>query len=104
MPIGKKRNKKEKEKQSRTGIKEKVVNALELPKEIMLDMPRLTMIGKGSLLIENYKGVIEYGSSRVRINSGIGVVRVSGELLLIREITSEDIVIEGKIQSVEFLE
>ena len=83
-------------------IKEKFTELLELPKELVLDIPRITIVGKGDMMIENYKGVIEYGSGRVRISTGTGVVKISGAGLVIKEITSEDIIISGGIHSLEF--
>lgn len=84
-------------------IKEKFSELLELPKELVLDIPRITIVGKGDMMIENYKGVIEYGSGRIRISTGIGVVKISGAGLIIREITSEDIIISGGIHSLEYV-
>ncbi|MGI6669430.1 MAG: sporulation protein YqfC [Acetivibrionales bacterium] len=84
-------------------MKEKFTEVLELPKELVMDIPRITIVGKGDMMIENYKGVIEYGSSRIRINTGAGMVRISGAGLVIREITSEDIIISGGIQSLEYV-
>lgn len=84
-------------------IKEKFSELLELPKELVLDIPKITIVGKGDMMIENYKGVIEYGSGRIRINTGIGIVKISGAGLIIREITSEDIIISGCIYSLEYV-
>ncbi len=97
------RRKKEKQKEPKANIKEKVTELLELPKEIVLNVPKLTMIGNSNLIIENYKGIIEYDDRRVRVNTGIGVIKLTGERMVIKEITSEDIMIDGEIQSMEFL-
>ena len=83
-------------------IKEKLTEALELPKEILLNMSKITMVGSQELIIENYKGVVEYGSNRIRINTGNGLVKISGNNLAIKEITSEDIKISGQIGTLEF--
>lgn len=97
-----KRGKKEERDISRASFKEKVTEILELPKEIVLNIPKLTMVGKRDLMIENYKGIIEYDDCRVRVNTGVGVVRISGKGLTIKEITSEDIMVSGEIASLEF--
>jgi sporulation protein YqfC len=99
MPL--KKNKRNKEQKS--GLKMKVTEALELPKEIVLNMPKLTMLGSGDLIIENYKGVIEYSEEKVRINTASGIIKISGSNLIIKEITAEDIIIKGIISSLEFL-
>lgn len=104
MPaISKGRGKKEKRKEPKISLKEKITEVLELPKEIVLNIPKLTMIGNHDLVIENYKGVIEYESSRIRINTGIGIIKIAGIGLTIKEITSEDIIVSGEIASMELV-
>ncbi len=85
-------------------IKEKFTEMLELPKELVLDRPKLTMIGQRDLMIENYKAVLEYGIGRMRVKTGSGIVRITGTDLTIREITSEDIIISGTINTLEFID
>jgi len=104
MPSRKIRHpKKNKKVEPRTSLKEKFTEALELPKEIVMNVPKLTMVGNGDLIIENYKGIIEYDNDRIRVNSGIGIIKITGERLVIREITSEDILVSGEITSMEFI-
>ena len=102
---GSKKRKKplEPEKQPKASLKEKFSEILDLPKEIVLNIPKLTIVGNGDMMLENYKSIIEYDNSRIRINTGIGVVRITGSRLLIREITSEDIIICGEINGLEFI-
>ncbi len=87
---------------SKRGIREKFTEMLELPKELILNTPRMTMVGNRDIMIENHKGILEFGCERVRINTGTGTVKISGSGLLIKEITSEDIIISGSIDSIEF--
>jgi len=87
----------------KTGFKEKMAEMLELPKEVMLDLPKLTMIGHRNLIIENYKGLIEYETNKIRINTNAGIIKIIGRSMVIRAITSEDILLEGEIDSLEFL-
>lgn len=85
------------------GLREKFAELLELPKELLLDIPKLTLVGNGDMMIENYKGVMEYGKTRIRVNTGLGVIKITGTNLLMKEITSEDIMISGKIDALEFI-
>lgn len=104
MPSSRSRRKKKNDKEEpKAKLKEKFTEMLELPKEIVLNVPKLTMVGNGDLIIENYKGIIEYDDSRIRVNTGTGVIKITGSRMLIKEITSEDIMINGEITSLEFL-
>jgi sporulation protein YqfC len=103
MSSSKKNIKKKKKSEPKVKLKEKITEILELPKEIVLNMPKLTMLGNGDLIIENYKGIVEYEDNRIRINTNSGIIKVTGDRMLIKEITSEDIMIYGEINSLEFL-
>jgi sporulation protein YqfC len=93
---------KEKEK-PKAGLKEKFAEMLELPKEIVLNIPKVTIVGNRDMMIENFKGIMEYEDTRIRVNTGAGVIRITGAGLLIREITSEDIIVSGEIHALEFV-
>lgn len=102
---GKKKKKKalEPEIQPKASLKEKFSELLDLPKEIVLNIPKITLVGKSDMMLENYKGIIEYDDKRIRINTGIGVLRITGSGLCIKEITSEDIIICGEILGIEII-
>lgn len=87
----------------KVSIKEKMSELFELPKDIVLNVPKLTMVGYGDLLIENFKGIIEYDTDRIRINTSCGIIKITGTGLGIKEITSEDLMVNGTITSLEFL-
>ncbi len=100
---GKKKNKKDEPEVKKTGFKEKVTEILELPKEIVLNMPKLTMLGNGDLIVENYKGIVEYDEGIIRLNTTSGIIKVTGKNIYIKEITLEGIMIFGEISSLEFM-
>lgn len=95
--------KKNKEVGNKQNLREKVAEILELPKEIVLNMPKLTMLGNGDLIIENYKGIIEYDEGVIRVNTTSGNIKVMGVNIYIKEITPESIMIYGDITSLEFM-
>ena len=84
-------------------IKKKLVNALELPKEIIFNLPLITIVGNEEINIENYKGVIEYSPEKIRINTECGVLKINGEKLSFKQITAENIIVTGVIQTLEYL-
>jgi len=50
-------------------IKKGIADLLELPRDIVLDLPKITLLGNLQLYIENHKGIIEYSTSLVRVNT-----------------------------------
>lgn len=75
---------------------------LELPKEISSESPKLTLMGFEELLIENYKTILEYQDFYVRLSTYIGIININGFELKLNEMTNDDILITGKIESIDF--
>lgn len=82
-------------------LREKIAETLELPKDIVMDVPKITIIGNIQLNIENHLGIVEYSSKTIRINTTIGMFKINGENMIIRNITAEEITIEGKIENLD---
>lgn len=83
-------------------IKEKLADFFVLPKEVILDYPKVSLIGNRQLTIENYKGIIEYSSDKIRINTEKGLIKIIGQNLEINTVTTEEIYISGYINNIEF--
>ena len=86
----------------RLRIKEKFVNALELPRELILNVPKITLTGKDKILIECYRSLMSYETDCVKLSTAIGVLSLYGRDLTIKEITGEDIIVQGKVNKLEF--
>ena len=84
-------------------IKKKLVNVLELPKEIIFNLPLINIIGNEEINIENYKGIIEYNPENIRINTACGVLKINGKKLSFKQITAENILINGMIIKLEYI-
>ena len=76
---------------------------LELPKELVMGLPRITVLGDIQLVVENHRGIIEYTTEKVRIGTSIGELRVAGTDLALRTIFPEEIAVDGKIRSIEMV-
>ena len=83
-------------------IKEKVAGLLALPKEIALNLPLVIVTGRVEVNIENYKGIKEYTDTRVTIHTSAGLLAVEGRRLHLRQITVENIVVTGTIDSIGY--
>lgn len=77
--------------------------ALELPKDIVMDLPKVVLIGNIQLNISNHKGIIEYTQNIIRINSSIGIFKIEGENLELKTILLEEIIIIGNIERIEII-
>lgn len=101
--VNKKRKKQKEEGLQPINFKKKVTDMLELPKEVVLNLPMISMIGNEEMHVENYKGILEYDSERIRIYTGNGILKLEGRGLLLKAMTTEEIVVKGVILKIEFL-
>ncbi|HAP32444.1 MAG TPA: hypothetical protein DCQ14_05255 [Firmicutes bacterium] len=46
---------------------ESIAELFELPKELLLNLPRITLIGDIQMLLENYGGIIQYNGELLRL-------------------------------------
>jgi len=84
-------------------IKRQVSEFLEIPGDVMLDLPKIVLVGNIKIFIENHRGIIEYTTEKVRVNVMEYEVAVIGENLLLRNVLPDELCVEGKIKSISFL-
>ena len=85
-------------------MKNKVNNInkmLEMPKEVYTNEPKITIIGFNEMIIENYKGILEYEEYYVKVNTYIGILNINGVNLKLEKMTEEELNIIGKIEKTE---
>lgn len=81
---------------------QRLAGMLEIPQDIVLDLPRITMLGNKQLLVENHKGIIEYTPSLVRIKLNQGELLVTGENLMLGNLQIEQILVEGTVGEIKY--
>lgn len=92
------RENKEERKEERKA-KEKFLDFMDMPVELLKDTYRITMFGNQSILIEKYKSILEYDENVIRTSSG---VTIQGTDLSIEEIGDNEIFVTGKLFTVDF--
>lgn len=85
-----------------SSLREKVVTNLELPKDLMLGASVLTVTGRGEALISNYKGILEYRDSFIRVQTKNCRIQISGVNLAIDYYTNEEMKISGLIEQIMY--
>lgn len=88
--------------ESSKSLGERLARIFEIPGDAVGSRPKVTAIGRGEVLIENFKGIMDFQDGIIRINTNNGVIKVMGSNLSIREITSEEIIIGGKISNIDY--
>ena len=80
----------------------KVSKFLEIPREVLSNIPKITVTGFDEILIENFKGILEYEDFFVRISTTIGNININGFNLKLNQMTDDDILVSGKIENIDF--
>jgi len=85
-------------------MKSWITNKMELPADVMMDLPRITMIGQLHIYIENHRGLLTFSDKEVRLLLKQGQLLIKGNAFVIKTILPEEIMLEGKIEHVQYIE
>lgn len=81
-----------------------VADLFEIPEDVVLNVPRITIIGNLQLIIENHRGLIEYTPQTIRVGAGNGQLVIDGEDLAVGSVFSEDLSVMGRFTRILFEE
>ena len=76
---------------------------MELPADVTMDLPRITMVGQLHIYIENHKGLLIFTDNELRLLLKQGQLLIKGKSFVIKTILPEEILLEGKIEAVHYL-
>ena len=77
-------------------------SALDIPQDVLQDIPKITLVGNLQVWIENHTGLIEYSAEKVRVNTSLGLLTVSGSDFILVQLLPTEIKLEGKLQQIRF--
>ncbi|WP_153123385.1 sporulation protein YqfC [Peribacillus tepidiphilus] len=84
-------------------LRKLLTKSMDLPNDVMMDLPRITMIGQLHIYIENHRGLLTFSDQEIRLLLKQGQLLVRGQSFIIKTILPEEILLEGKIDSVRFI-
>lgn len=80
-----------------------MADVLEIPQDLALDLPRITLVGNLNLNVENHKGIIGYTKEEVRLKVSDGYLIARGHNFSLRSISRTDVFLEGEINSLQIV-
>ena len=81
-------------------IRKKFNKIIDLPSEIIFNTPKITVDSNEKIWIENFKGLIEFTDTFIRVDTKINTIVIEGTSLSINFMTKEEICIFGTIKSI----
>ncbi len=79
-----------------------MVESLSLPKDLLLGSAILTITGNEDIYIENYRGILQYTSDTIILQTKTNQIQILGEHLEIVYYNNEDMKINGCISSISW--
>ncbi len=84
------------------GIGERIAEITEIPKDYIMNLPRITILGTKEVYVDNYKGLLEYSHELIRLATTNKIIIIKGTGLIITRIVEDAVFVGGNIISVEF--
>lgn len=83
-------------------VKKTLSEKLDISKDVILEVPKITIIGKEEITIEHHKGIIVFEKNIIRVNTKIKVIKILGENFEITYIGESTLSIKGEFISIEY--
>jgi sporulation protein YqfC len=81
----------------RKDLWKRTLRLLDLPEDMDARVPRITVVGRDKMLVENVSGVRRCTETEVLLLTGCGVLSVAGEGLLVKELGESRALIVGRL-------
>ncbi len=81
----------------------KIIQGLDLPKDLFLGLPNISLVGNTEVYISNHRGILSYDEEMTNVLVKDYQIQIRGRNLSIFAYTKDDLTIRGFIRSLEFL-
>ncbi len=81
---------------------EELSDRLGLPEDLVFGSAKLTVIAGKRILVENHRGILEYGTDRIVINLDRGRLALSGSGFTLSAMNKNELLICGKLQCADW--
>lgn len=76
---------------------------MDLSPDVLLELPRITMLGQLHIYIENHRGLLVYSDKELRLLMKQGQLLIKGKDFVLKTMLPEEILLEGEIEHVYFI-
>lgn len=80
-----------------------LIEQFSLPSDVILEMPRITIIGHIHFYIENHQGLVTYSDNELKLKINKGYVQIKGSSFVLKMMLPKEIMLEGTISEVKLL-
>ena len=87
----------------RRSFLDRAADKFDLPGDALSDQPRATLTGGARVLVENHKGLLDYGTEQITVAGRGMALKVVGTELELRAMNTEALLITGDIFKLELV-
>ena len=87
---------------AKKSFRESLSERFKLPSDMLAGAPIIMATGRHQLTLENYKGIIEYTGSVIRVQTKTCKICIEGKKLNIDYFTNDEMRISGTIDSIRY--
>lgn len=80
--------------------KGELIDKLELPRDVLMDLPKIVITGNSEISIENHRGIVVFDENIVKINSRVGLISIHGKRFEILFLGGKTITLRGVFKSI----
>lgn len=81
---------------------QRLTEMLEIPPEVLVNVPRVEVVGHLQFRVENHRGLVQYEPHRVVLRIPDGHLIVTGRELVIGWIDRNELLVTGQVRSLVF--
>ncbi len=78
--------------------KERVIAAMNLPKDVYLGELLVSLVGRRAVYVENYRSILLYTDTQLKLQGKNCKLKICGKNLMIEYYTSDEMKVTGKIE------
>ncbi len=83
---------------------EQLAGQLALSQEVLSGSIRIMVYGKSCIRLENYKGILDYTDTKIKILSNDGRIQIEGKHLEISYCSDVELCVMGNIRQIQYME
>lgn len=83
-------------------LQKAVREMIAMPKDTVLNLPRIILLGNLQCCVENHQGILQYTPGLVGLQAGAYRIYIEGQELVITSLTVDAIYVEGRIGQVRY--
>lgn len=83
-------------------VKGKMAEKLELPRDVVMNVPKIVIIGDNEITIENHKGIMSFDNDKIRVNTKVGTITIMGKDFEILFLGGGTITVGGKFKAIDY--